>query len=204
MKIEKINEKQIKIFLNQEDLEERNIKLSEFAYGSEKAQSLFRDMMDKAGKECGFYPDTNRFIIEAIPTSMDSIILIITKVSEEDDILGKINMYKNIQSLEKPDKTEATVIDENVCIYSFKSLDIISKAASRIKDIYESKSSLFKYKNVYYLVLNTCDEDKAEYINSILSEYGNRQNFSELMEYFFIEHGETIIKNNAVPCLAQL
>ena len=45
MKIEKINENQIRCTLTREDLANREIKLSELAYGSEKAKSLFRDMM---------------------------------------------------------------------------------------------------------------------------------------------------------------
>ncbi len=204
MKIEKISDKQIKIFLNQSDLEERDIKLSEFAYGTEKAQILFRDMMEKASEECGFYVDTNKFIIEAIPSSLDSIILIITKVSENEDILDRLGIYKNMSSTNKTDSITSTVIDEDVCVYSFKSLDIISEVAKRLVPIYESRSSLFKYKNTYYLVMNTCDEDKATYINSILSEYGNKQNTSDLAEYFLLEHGETIIKANALPILSNL
>lgn len=203
MKIEKINERQIKIFLNQNDLQERNINLNEFAYGSEKAQSLFKDMMEMASEECGFYVDTNRFIIEAIPESKNSIILIITKVSEGDDILDRLGIYKSIQNINKVN-TKTLIENENFCVYSFKLLDVLSAAASRINTIYDSKNSLFKYKDIYYLVMDTCDEDKVAYINSILSEYGQRQTASELSEFFFIEHGETIIKNNAISVLSSL
>ena len=41
MKIEKINENKIRCFLTRDDLENRHIKLSEIAYGTEKARSLF-------------------------------------------------------------------------------------------------------------------------------------------------------------------
>ena len=47
MKIEKINENKIRCFLTRDDLENRHIKLSEIAYGTEKARSLFRDMMEQ-------------------------------------------------------------------------------------------------------------------------------------------------------------
>ena len=50
MKIEKINENKIRCFLTRDDLENRHIKLSEIAYGTEKARSLFRDMMEQASK----------------------------------------------------------------------------------------------------------------------------------------------------------
>ena len=43
MKIEKINDNQIKCTLNRSDLASRQIKLSELAYGTEKAKSLLQD-----------------------------------------------------------------------------------------------------------------------------------------------------------------
>ena len=48
MKIEKVNDNQIRCTLTSEDLATRNIKLSELAYGSEKTRALFRDMMQQA------------------------------------------------------------------------------------------------------------------------------------------------------------
>ena len=51
MKIEKVNENQIRCTLNKHDLMERQLKISELAYGSEKAKELFRDIMEKSGSE---------------------------------------------------------------------------------------------------------------------------------------------------------
>ena len=48
MKIEKVSENQIRCTLTREDLADRHIKLSELAYGTEKAKSLFRDLMQQA------------------------------------------------------------------------------------------------------------------------------------------------------------
>ena len=48
MKIEKLNENQIRCTLTHADLAARHLKLSELAYGTEKAKSLFRDMMQQA------------------------------------------------------------------------------------------------------------------------------------------------------------
>ena len=54
MKLEKLNDNQIRCTLTKADLADRQIKLSELAYGSEKAKSLFRDMMQQANAEFGF------------------------------------------------------------------------------------------------------------------------------------------------------
>ena len=54
MKIEKLNENQIRCTLTRADLAERQLQLSELAYGTEKAKSLFHDMMQQAAFEFGF------------------------------------------------------------------------------------------------------------------------------------------------------
>lgn len=86
MKIEKINDNQIRCTLTREDLASRDLKLSELAYGTDKAKSLFRDMMQQAAYECGFEANDIPLMIEAIPISADSIILIITKVEDPEEL----------------------------------------------------------------------------------------------------------------------
>ncbi|MDY3250914.1 MAG: adaptor protein MecA [Candidatus Choladocola sp.] len=86
MKIEKINDKQIRCTLTREDLANREIKLSELAYGSDKAKALFQDMMQVAAQDFGFDAENMPLVIEAIPVSMDSIILIITKVEDPEEL----------------------------------------------------------------------------------------------------------------------
>ena len=84
MKIEKVNDNQIKCTLTREDLETRHIKLSELAYGTEKAKLLFRDMMQQAFSEFGFEAEDIPLMIEAIPVTKDSIMLIVTKVEDPE------------------------------------------------------------------------------------------------------------------------
>ena len=80
MKIEKMNDHQIRCTLTSEDLATRNIKLSELAYGSEKTRALFRDMMQQAAMDFGFEAEDIPLMVEAIPLSSEKIVVIITKV----------------------------------------------------------------------------------------------------------------------------
>lgn len=86
MKLERISENQIRCTLNRNDLIDRELKLSELAYGTEKAKDLFRDMMAQASDELGFEADDIPLIIEAIPISGDCIILIVTKVEDPEEL----------------------------------------------------------------------------------------------------------------------
>ena len=93
MKIEKVNENQIRCTLTREDLADRQIKLSELAYGTEKAKMLFRDMMQQAAYECGFEAEDIPLMIEAIPLSADTIILIITKVEYPEELDTRFSQF---------------------------------------------------------------------------------------------------------------
>lgn len=69
MKIEKISDNQIRCTLTRADLADRQLQLSELAYGTEKAKSLFRDMMQQAAFEFGFEAEDIPLMIEAIPSA---------------------------------------------------------------------------------------------------------------------------------------
>ncbi len=93
MKIEKINDNQIRCTLTHADLAERHLKLSELAYGTEKAKSLFRDMMQQAAFDFGFDAEDIPLMIEAIPTSADTIVLIITKVEDPEELDTRFSKF---------------------------------------------------------------------------------------------------------------
>ena len=95
MKIEKVNDNQIRCTLTREDLAERQIKLSELAYGTEKAKLLFRDMMQQAAYEFGFEADDIPLMIEAIPLSQDTIILVITKVEYPEELDTRFSRFSD-------------------------------------------------------------------------------------------------------------
>ena len=95
MKIEKVNENQIRCTLTREDLADRQIRLSELAYGSEKAKMLFRDMIQQANNEFGFEVNDIPLMVEAIPASADSIILVITKVEYPEELDTRFSKFSH-------------------------------------------------------------------------------------------------------------
>ena len=86
MKIERINENQIRCTLTSFDLSVRNLNLVELAYGTEKARKLFREMIQKASNEVGFEADDIPLMVEAIPLSSESIMLVITKIEDPEEL----------------------------------------------------------------------------------------------------------------------
>ena len=212
MRIEKINENQIKFFLTKTDLLERNIDLLELAKGTEKAQALFRDIMEKAMEVCGFNAENVLLMVEAMSVSTDSIIIIVSKVTNDEEVDTNIK-------LDPPSKNERRylvhdVIDShsdisenfNTLIYSFDCLDDVSDASRAISDIFGGESALYKMNGKYTLILDSRQSDILSFdsITSTLSEYGTKQPSNSVSKYHILEFAEPIIKNNAVYYMSEL
>ncbi|MCR5785496.1 MAG: adaptor protein MecA [Eubacterium sp.] len=102
MKIEKVNDNQIRCTLTKEDLADRHIKLSELAYGTDKAKDLFRDMMQQAAYEYGFDAEDIPLMIEAIPLSSENILLIITKVENPEELDTRFSQFSPADEEDSP------------------------------------------------------------------------------------------------------
>ena len=93
MKIEKVNDHQIRCTLTKTDLSDRKLKLSELAYGTEKARILFKDMIQQASYQFGFEAEDIPLMIEAIPLSGESIVLVITKVEDPEELDTRFSRF---------------------------------------------------------------------------------------------------------------
>lgn len=219
MKIEKISDTQIKFLLTNEDLKEREIKLSELAQGSEKAQAFFRDIMTEAMLDCGFDAGNTPLMIEARPVSMDSVIIIVSKVLQDEGTDKKVSLIpkslqerkfkqddikeiKDITNINSNSDTEE-IDEENIYLYSFKDFDDIISLSKRINDIYKGSSVLYKFNDKYYLVLQK-SISFADEIEYIISEYGEKNKSNSISKYYLLEHGEIIIKEKALEKLCNL
>ncbi|MBR6316193.1 MAG: adaptor protein MecA [Lachnospiraceae bacterium] len=113
MKIERVNDRQIRCTLTGKDLSSRQLKISELAYGSEKAKSLFRDMMKQAEHEFGFVADDIPLVIEAIPVNADSIILIITKVDDPEELDTRFSKFAPSVSVSDEEESDTSNLSDD-------------------------------------------------------------------------------------------
>lgn len=212
LKIEKINESQIKLILTQADLSERNIKLEDLTIPSEKTQELFHDIMETALEEYDFISENTPLMVEAVPVGLDSIMIIVTKIdSKNQESIGAkiLSQQKDLRRF----KRKSLVFQEgesdknsDILIYSFAKLDDVIDFSLRIADTYHDASSLYKLYDRYFIVLQIKqdgDENKAEELELILGEYGQKHISVQLSKYYLIEHGEIIIENKAITLLSK-
>ena len=268
MKIERISDKQIRCTLNKADLADRDIMITELAYGTEKAKELFREMMRQASYEVGFEAEDIPLMIEAIPISPECLILIITKVEDPEELDTRFSKfskpqenydteYEDTDSLNEllegaeqvaslnedteeeedeeeeydeeeelpfaPTSNESDFIPLNRTIspineqeqvplvykiFSFPSLDCVTKVSSLLAPIYNGDNSLYKntVESKYYLLLSN-ETQSAEVFNkvcNILSEYGRKVKSTYATPHFLTEHFTLIVKGNAIQTLSTL
>lgn len=93
LRIEKINDNQIRCTLTKSDLEEHEVHLSELVLGTDQAKSLFRDMMAQASDEFGFEAEDIPLMIEAVPVSSEKLVLIVTKLESAESLDHEFSKY---------------------------------------------------------------------------------------------------------------
>lgn len=263
MKIEKISERQIRCTLSRDDLVDRELRISELAYGSEKAKALFRDMMQQANYEFGFEAEDIPLMIEAIPVSPECLILVITKVEDPDELDTRfskfspdsedsdglydddtddsyadeiINSFGQMDDLlggtpgdetdefvplaealsinkeePKEDKAETNSVSYQtnlLKVYSFKTLDDVTKLSNVITSYYNAQNSLYKNPStgLYYLAITKSGHTPEEFnkICNIISEYGKSEITTYASPYYYEEHFEVLIKDKAVQVLSAI
>ena len=172
MKIEKINENQIRCTLTKEDLDSHQIRISELAYGTEKAKKLFRDMMQQAQIQFGFEADNIPLMITKVedPEELDTRFSKFApfRGKEQTDTLqldGADNIIDIFQKLceaklkssQKKEKAPSsdnaqkntadseTVPDVNlICLYEFETLDDVIDASHGLNGYFQGANTLYK------------------------------------------------------------
>ena len=192
MKIEKLNDNQIRCTLTHADLADRKIKLSELVCGTDKAKSLFQEMMRRASSEFGFEAEDMPLMIEAVPASSDSIVLIITKVDDPEELDNRFSKFgASLNDLENKkrvtldkldgaediiellDKVKETIAgskkssneNDRVRLFTFSTLDNVIYASRQLKGMYKGVNTLYKDtpNNVYVLALSQSEHSSTEF-----------------------------------------
>lgn len=232
MKIEKINENQIRCTLTKEDLASRQLKLSELAYGTEKAKRLFREMMQQANFEFGFEAEDIPLMIEAIPMNAECVVLLITKVEDPEELDTRFarfspgendfdeengeSYYDNYPdslmdalpplSTGRQEETSSEVTGRSASrIFAFRTLSEVMNAAAQIGKSCPCPTALYKdAKGGGYLLTVSSAEAAPEVYGRICNILSEYGSVRRipLSESFLKEHYEAILPADAIQNLA--
>lgn len=164
MQIKKINNNKLKVILNSNDLNKKNIDIDSFLSNSIESQDLFFEILDLAEEEYDFNIDNNKAVIETISLDNNIFVLTITKL---------INSFENSS-------------EKDCNIYRFENINDILNVYSLIS---KDNTYVYEINNYYYLFANNIDNNTKK----ILSEFSLPIKNNKNLEYILAEHGKKLI-----------
>ena len=201
MKIEKITENKIRIIMNTEELNEKNLNLNSIVKNTDSAQELFKFMLEEAKKQVGFVVDDSKLLVEAYATQDGFFIITFTKF-KNTDTAPQNGSNKRVNFKRKlPNSSQKNAI------YEFKNFDEFCSFctysnSSKLLDLkgFAKNISLYEYNSLYYLVCCDINTD-FEFLNlfyTSISEFAKLVSNSVLYKSKLNEHGKIIFKANAI------
>ncbi len=191
MKMERLSQDKIRIFLTFDDLSERGIQKEDMWREIPKVHELFSEMMDQAYNELGF-DVTGPLAVEVFALPAQGMVVIVTKGSsatsiddEEDDIY----------------ELEVTLEQSELISYAFSDFEHLVMAAKAVRRLVDG-GVLYHYHSQYVLVIDPeyLDDQDLQLVVAILSEYGEAASVTDAV---LGEYGKMIIADRAVEVICR-
>lgn len=195
MKMERLSQDKIRIFLTFDDLTERGIHKDDMWREIPKVHELFSEMMDQAYMELGF-DATGPLAVEVLAMPAQGMMVIVTR--------GKMNFSHGEdtidEDLEEVYELEVTMDETDQVTYAFHDFEDLLRLAKVINPLLTDGGTLYSYKNKWILLLDAAEmeEKQLQSIVAVLSEYGDATSVTQAM---LEEYGKTVIEADAVKVL---
>jgi len=205
MRIEKVSQNKIRIFISREDLNEWNIDFNSVTGNTPAAQDMFWSMMEQAEREVDFSVDGSQLIVEAMSSSLDGFVMQVTKVSDSAESAAdarRESIRNNNYRIRRKIKPFGAANGLSNYIYRFHGFDDLIEATKQISPKFLGQSKLYKFAGDYFLHIALSAGEPIMAIDSTLIEYGRKILYHAISDGYLSEHGEVLIENSAVEALA--
>lgn len=200
MKIEKLTDSKIRVILNIDELEEKDIHIFEIINDDEFAEKFYAKLLAKASKEVDFDCESSDLLIEVFMSKEGFLIIVFTKVTD-----SKSSQIKN-KSLKSKNKNYKDKKDEDY-VYQFDNFENFCQFCTYLKNwnkryfkLLAKHISLYEYQDKYYLVLTNINEN-SKYLKRFrieILEFSDIIKNSANISGKLAEHGKAIFKCNAL------
>ena len=203
-----INECAFKMILSSAEMKEYGIDEDEFHISGCQTRQVLKEIIKSRpeGAALQNIHENEKLIIQLWQKEDGGCELFVTRLPLESDFLEENGMTdKNDSNLPIPGTKKEAPRRRRALTYSFSELEWV-KAACRalLSRSFEGRSELYETKeDALYLVLYPLDTPESrDSPTSYLSEFGELEN-SEHMLLYLCEHGECILRGNAIEALAK-
>jgi negative regulator of genetic competence, sporulation and motility len=189
LKIEKIDEKTIRILLSAQDMEAYHITYEQMDYNDLATKRAILNIIQQVRQKANIAVEFSKLFVEAFPN---------------DD--GGCILYVNVSDsfTAAPVERKTTSFDTPL-VFEFDSLNLLTAACSRLW-IHDNhlmiKTSLYLYEKKYRLLLYTYCRMEQKIIQQ-LQEYGHYIGKGAVVAAFVKEHAKTILSEHAVETIVR-
>lgn len=189
MRIQKVNEHTIRIFISFTELADRDITMTDLFQRSPKTEQLFWELISQAKEEVEFNLD-QPFWIQATVASNDEFVITVMKQEEQIDALVK-------EKEKEKRRSPKSRVQE--LVYVFTDFEDLLAAIKYLPELNQLKSSLYQFEGEYYLTMKRLGTGKKrQAAEAILDEFGE---IVSTTREFLIEHGKQVLAEAAVQTL---
>ncbi|MBT2682060.1 genetic competence negative regulator [Bacillus sp. ISL-37] len=188
MRLERLTNNKIKIFITIDDLSDRGLTKEDIWKDSLKWHQLFHDMLEEASEE--FDLDIiGSVAVEIFSLHAQGMVMIVTMIEQDEDEEqfddGIIEM-------------QVTVDGSEDILFEFENVEDVIQLAKRLLDSGIVGGSLHFMNDHYYLLMNGILPDETNKTVSLMAEYGVP---SILSIHRLLEYGNEIMEERAVESL---
>lgn len=198
MKLERLNQDKIRIFLTQDDLNERGINKEDMWQDIPKVHELFNEMMDQAYQELEFEV-SGPVAVEVFNLPAQGMVVIVTRGKASFE---SFNEDKDDEIDDDFYELEVTLDESTDVLFTFKELDDVIHVSHKLQAFLEGGGKLYHYHNAYYMLFEELDVEESLYevIIAILSEFGEP---SMLSKYILDEYARVIMEEQAIQTVCK-
>jgi adapter protein MecA 1/2 len=194
MKIERLSQDKIRIFLTFDDLMERGIHKDDMWREIPKVHELFSEMMDQAYSELGF-DASGPLAVEVFALPAQGMVVIVTR--------GNMKTKSDFLEDEEDEdvyEMEVTLEETDLISYAFHDLEHLISAAKLLNNHLPEGGKLYTYKNKYILQIDPVEMQDQPYhsLIAILSEYGDATSVTTAV---LEDYGKVVIAEDAIRVL---
>lgn len=220
MKIERVDEKTVKCFLTNEELEEYDIDYKDFVMRSEKAKEVVQEIMEQATEEVGYKPPRFAFDLQIMMVPDQGLVLtfsekepemkdseqLIECLKEMKRILQKTREATEQAAAVKPEKAEEKPAKQEpekrpeYAVFVFSNIRNVMNYAAALPANLWVDSELYEMNGYYYLGLGRGRASYERYSRACIQalEFAGLYTAEESRLLQLKEHGTCLIAEKAV------
>ncbi|MCE5169590.1 genetic competence negative regulator [Paenibacillus profundus] len=197
MKIERLSQDKIRIFLTFDDLSERGIQREDLWQEMTKLQELFAEMMDQAYTELGF-DATGPLAVEVFAMPAQGMVVIVTRTRWDSASHHAHGVDED--ELDDVYEMEVTLEESDTIVFAFRDFEHFIEAAHTVNGQFPVSGALYQYNGqwIYHVEPANMEPHRLHGFIAILAEYGEATSVTTAV---LEEYGTCIIAEDAISVI---